>query len=76
MIDRRTALKGLGAMAGVLAAPRFLTGCTDDGLPDGLTTIVTLCMENRLPVVVFDMLEEGNLERVIRRETLGTKIRS
>ena len=39
-------------------------------------TAITLCMENRLPVVVFDMLEEGNLERVIRGEPLGTKIRS
>jgi uridylate kinase len=33
-------------------------------------------MENRLPVVVFNMLEEGNLERVVRGERLGTKIRS
>jgi len=39
-------------------------------------TAVTLCMENELPVVVFDMFEEGNLERVIRGEALGTKIRS
>ena len=39
-------------------------------------TAITLCMENRLPVVVFNMLEEGNLERVIRGEPLGTKIRS
>jgi uridylate kinase len=51
-----------------------------DVLKEGLRvmdgTAITLCMENRLPVVVFDMLEEGNLERVIRGETLGTKIRS
>jgi uridylate kinase len=39
-------------------------------------TAITLCMENRLPVVVFNMFEEGNLERVIRGERLGTKIRS
>ena len=39
-------------------------------------TAITLCMENRLPVVVFNMLEEGNLERVVRGERLGTKIRS
>jgi uridylate kinase len=38
-------------------------------------TAITLAMENRLPIVVFDMLEEGNLERVIRGETLGTRIR-
>ena len=39
-------------------------------------TAITLCMENRLPVVVFNLFEEGNLERVVRGETLGTKIRS
>jgi uridylate kinase len=51
-----------------------------DVLKEGLRvmdgTAITLCMENRLPVVVFDMFEEGNLERVIRGEALGTKIRS
>jgi uridylate kinase len=39
-------------------------------------TAITLCMENRLPVIVFDMFEEGNLERVVRGESLGTRIRS
>ena len=39
-------------------------------------TAITLCMENRLPVIVFNMFEEGNLERVVRGETLGTRIRS
>jgi uridylate kinase len=37
-------------------------------------TAITLCMENRLPVIVFDLFEEGNLERVIRGEPLGTRI--
>ena len=39
-------------------------------------TAITMCMENSLPVIVFNMFEEGNLERVIRGETLGTRIRS
>ena len=39
-------------------------------------TAITLCMENRLPVVVFDLFEEGNVERVVRGEKLGTTIRS
>lgn len=39
-------------------------------------TAITMCMENRLPVVVFNLLEEGNLERVVRGERLGTRIRS
>jgi uridylate kinase len=39
-------------------------------------TAITLCMEQRLPVVVFNLFEEGNLERVVRGESLGTRIRS
>jgi uridylate kinase len=37
---------------------------------------ISLCMESRLPVVVFDLFREGNIERVIRGESLGTLIRS
>ena len=40
------------------------------------STAITLCMENDLPVVVFDLFEEGNLERVVRGEPLGTCITS
>jgi len=39
-------------------------------------TAITLCMENQLPVVVFDFFEEGNIERVVKGEPLGTTIRS
>jgi uridylate kinase len=39
-------------------------------------TAITLCMENRLPVVVFDLFVEGNIERVVKGEPLGTTIRS
>ena len=39
-------------------------------------TAITLCMENRLPVVVFDMFEDGNIERVVKGDRLGTLIRS
>ncbi|MCB9915372.1 MAG: UMP kinase [Planctomycetes bacterium] len=38
-------------------------------------TAITLCMEHELPVVVFDLFEDGNLERVVRQEMdLGTVI--
>jgi len=39
-------------------------------------TAITLCMENHLPVVVFDLFEEGNIERVVKGEPLGTTIRN
>ena len=37
---------------------------------------ISLCMESSLPVVVFNLFEEGNIERVVRGEALGTLIRS
>jgi uridylate kinase len=37
-------------------------------------TAITLCMEKKLPIVVFDMFEPGNLERALRGERVGTLI--
>ncbi len=37
-------------------------------------TAFTLCNENKLPIVVFDMNKEGNLMKVVQGETLGTLI--
>ncbi len=37
-------------------------------------TAFTMCMENRLPIMVFDMDSEGNLERVVRGEAIGTVV--
>jgi uridylate kinase len=37
-------------------------------------TAITLCMEKKLPIVVFDMFEDGNLEKVLRGERIGTLI--
>lgn len=35
-------------------------------------TAFTLCMENNLPIIVFDMNKKGNLERVVTGEKIGT----
>jgi len=37
---------------------------------------VSLCQDGDLAVVVFNLFEEGNIERVIKGEDLGTTIRS
>jgi uridylate kinase len=39
-------------------------------------TAFTLCMENNLPIVVFDMNKPGNLRRVVTGEKVGTLISS
>jgi uridylate kinase len=37
-------------------------------------TAVSLCMDNGLPIVVFDLMEEGNIARAVRGERIGTLI--
>jgi uridylate kinase len=37
-------------------------------------TAVSLCQENGLPIVVFDMLTRGNIRRVVCGEPLGTTV--
>ncbi len=38
-------------------------------------TAFTLCMENKLPIIVFDMNATGNLDRVVRGEKVGTLVK-
>ena len=40
------------------------------------TTAFSLCMENRLPVIVFNLYKPGNIRRVFAGERVGTLIRS
>jgi uridylate kinase len=37
-------------------------------------TAVSLCMDNDLPIVVFDLLGAGNVVRAVRGERIGTLI--
>ena len=37
-------------------------------------TAFTLCKENNLPIIVFDMNTQGNLKRLMSGETLGTLV--
>jgi uridylate kinase len=36
------------------------------------STAITLCMEHQMPIIVFDLKKEGNIERVIQGEDIGT----
>jgi uridylate kinase len=40
------------------------------------TTALSLCMDNRLPVHVFNLDDESNIERVVRGERIGTVIQA
>lgn len=38
------------------------------------STAISLCMENRLPIVVFNINTRGNLVRVVQGEAVGTRV--
>ena len=38
-------------------------------------TAISLCMDNKLPIVVFNMTREGNTKRVVTGEKIGTVVR-
>ncbi|WP_030906168.1 UMP kinase [Streptosporangium amethystogenes] len=37
-------------------------------------TAISLCMDNNLPIVVFDLMGEGNILRAVRGEKIGTLV--
>jgi len=36
------------------------------------TTAISMCMDNKLPIIVFDLFREGNLKQVVQGVSLGT----
>jgi uridylate kinase len=38
------------------------------------TTAISLCMDNKLPIVVFNLREAGNVRRVVLGEPIGTTV--
>ena len=40
------------------------------------TTAISLCMDNRLPLIVFNVRKPGNMKRVVCGEKIGTMVRS
>ena len=39
------------------------------------TTAISLCMDNSLPIIVFNLLQSGNIQRVVTGEKIGTIVR-
>ncbi len=37
-------------------------------------TAISLCMDNRLPIVVFNLLKRGNIKKVILGQNIGTRV--
>jgi uridylate kinase len=39
------------------------------------TTAISLCMDNRLPIIVYDLKRQGNLRRIVLGEKVGTLVK-
>jgi uridylate kinase len=39
------------------------------------TTAISLCMDNHLPIIVYDLKRKGNLRRVVQGEPIGTLVK-
>jgi uridylate kinase len=62
----------------VKGAHRFETISYIDVLQKGLSvmdsTAISLCMDNKMPIIVFDMNVSGNLRRVVMGEKVGSLV--
>ncbi|MFM7842360.1 MAG: uridine monophosphate kinase, partial [Nitrospira sp.] len=38
------------------------------------STAITLCMDNNLPLIVFNLKERGNIKRLLQGERIGTLV--
>lgn len=39
-------------------------------------TAISLCMDHRIPIIVFSLRQRGNIRRIVLGEKVGTKVRS
>jgi uridylate kinase len=86
-IDAQAILKGThSGVDGVYTADPKTTPDADrfdrishmDVITKGLkvmdATAITFCMDNALPIVVFDLLARGNVKSILRGEAVGTLV--
>ena len=38
------------------------------------STAITFCMDNEIPIVVFDLLGAGNIKSILRGKQIGTLV--
>ena len=48
----------------------------EQGLKVMDATAISLCMDNKLPIVVFNLRKAGNLRRVVAGDAVGTTVRA
>ena len=61
-------------------AKKYATIGYIDVLKKGLSvmdsTAISLCMDNNLPIVVFNVRERGNIRKIVQGKTVGTLVRA
>jgi len=40
------------------------------------STAITFCMDNELPIIVFDVMQPGNIMKALTGEQIGTLVHS
>jgi uridylate kinase len=38
------------------------------------STAISLCMDNKLPIVIFDLTRQGNIRRIVMGEPVGSVV--
>ena len=46
----------------------------EQGLKVADATAFSLCMDNQMPILVFNLLEQGNIARAVAGEKIGTLV--
>ena len=54
--------------------PHHLHGCAEAGLKVMDSTAISLCKDNNLPIIVFNLNQHGNIRRVVSGEKIGSRV--
>ena len=52
----------------------YLEAINEDGVQVMDTSAISLCMDNQMPILVFNLFGEGNLKRAVEGEDVGTVV--
>lgn len=55
---------------------KYIDAIKEEGIKIMDTAALSLCMENQLPIVVFNLQKTGNLKRIVLGEDVGTRVDS
>jgi uridylate kinase len=72
--DTAAALRAMEVMAKKISSITYLE-VLQQGLRVMDSTAISLCMDNHLPIIVYDLKRKGNLRRIVQGEKIGTLVK-